>query len=361
MKFRNWRTWPDIHFQLPLLIGLIVKCYLKGIRPYELLKVAPDIEHGGFVFFSKYETNNLFNKENILTYELIPATESQEKKIAIVEEFMKKEKLTYPVIIKPNIGHSGKGVIKVDSKEEAKSFLKTITSDYIIQEYCDWPLEFGVFYYKLKGKGQIYSINQKVIPVVKGDGLNTIDTLMKQKRETKFSRKSIPKELQQYIPKKGEEVPVTTIANIEQGAIYKDTTFLATKEIIASIEKTAGATRFFYGKLDIKTKSIAAFKKGEFKIIEINGVTSIASSYFDPTYNVFKAYQIIARQYNILLKIALENKYQKMQVMPLLKIIQKAKKTEKNINKNHEKVNSFRIVRKGVPVIQKIIKKNKKK
>lgn len=54
--------------------------------------------------------------------------------------------LDFPFIVKPNIGERGIGVELIRNKFDFKNYLALHdNSDLILQEYINYPLEFGVF------------------------------------------------------------------------------------------------------------------------------------------------------------------------------------------------------------------------
>ena len=46
-------------------------------------------------------------------------------------------KLDYPLLAKPKLGHGGKGIIKIDSKKKLNLLLKKIKNNYIIEEFIE--------------------------------------------------------------------------------------------------------------------------------------------------------------------------------------------------------------------------------
>ena len=56
-------------------------------------------------------------------------------------------RLTFPVVLKPDVGERGSGVAIVRSHEQLDAYLRAAEGDIIIQQYID-GLEFGVFYYR---------------------------------------------------------------------------------------------------------------------------------------------------------------------------------------------------------------------
>ncbi|MCF7798695.1 hypothetical protein K9M74_02225 [Candidatus Woesearchaeota archaeon] len=333
---KNWRYWPDLLFQFPLVAKLIISCYAAGMKPYNLLKADFGLEEGNVNSASKYHINNKFVTKQLLKFELIKTENSPATRVKILQEFMKKQKLHFPIILKPDTGRSGMGAILIKNVEQAKKFLKEIKVNYLAQEYCEWPLEYGIFYYKLNGKPNILSINQKVIPTIIGTGKHSIKKIIKQDKDTKHIKHALKKQLLRQKPNKGEQIQLTNIGNISQGAIYKDRTYLATPALLKVIDKIVKDKGYYYGKLDIKTPSTKDLGKGNFKIIEINGITSFASSCYDPQYNIKKAYKMLSKQYKILMQIALENKHITIEKPKMIKLLTKTHVAEKRLKKQQK-------------------------
>ena len=92
---------------------------------------------------------------------------------------MMARKLTYPIVLKPDVGERGTGVTIARTGEDMHSYLKTSVGDMIVQKYIA-GMEFGIFYYRYPGqsKGRIFSITEKHFPTVVGDGASSITDLV---------------------------------------------------------------------------------------------------------------------------------------------------------------------------------------
>ncbi len=65
---------------------------------------------------------------------------------------------------------------------------------------------------------------------------------------------------------------------------------------------------FYFGRFDIRTPCVADFKAGKnFKVIELNGVTSEATHIYDPRNSVFAAYKVLFEQWRIAFEIGAQN------------------------------------------------------
>ena len=66
---------------------------------------------------------------------------------------------------------------------------------------------------------------------------------------------------------------------------------------------------FYFGRFDIRVKSFEDFAEAKnFKIVELNGVTSEATSIYDPKNSLVEAYKTLFRQWEIAFEIGAQNK-----------------------------------------------------
>jgi hypothetical protein len=65
---------------------------------------------------------------------------------------------------------------------------------------------------------------------------------------------------------------------------------------------------FFIGRYDIRTPSLAAFRNGTFKVIELNGVSAEATHIYDPAISLFEAYRVMFRQWSLAFEIGAMNR-----------------------------------------------------
>jgi len=74
-------------------------------------------------------------------------------------------------------------VKRVNNESEASQYLSEIKIDFIVQEFVDLPLEFGVYYVRFPNeeRGFVNSITAKEFLYVQGDGLKTLQELIFEK------------------------------------------------------------------------------------------------------------------------------------------------------------------------------------
>ena len=73
---------------------------------------------------------------------------------SIINKGLKKEKIKFPLIVKPDMGERGKGVEIIPKLSDLENLIASLPKEpYLIQEYIEYPLELGIlFYWNLEGK-----------------------------------------------------------------------------------------------------------------------------------------------------------------------------------------------------------------
>lgn len=249
-----------------------------------------------------------------------------ESKISILDGFTDRSRIakyrliqgdvpetSFPVVLKPDIGERGKGVAVVRSREELEGYLRTAQGPTILQEYVP-GVEFGVFYCAFPGasRGQIFSITAKTFPVLYGDGRRTVEELiladgravcLAARYRTTCRRDPAS------IPTPGEPVQLCEIGSHSRGSIFLDAGHLLTPELEAEVDRVSRShPGFYFGRYDMRSESIEAFQRGEFTILELNGVTSEATHIYDPSISVIEAYRVLAKQWSLAFAIGAENR-----------------------------------------------------
>lgn len=298
----------------------------------------PEIEASGFVGESKFQILSGLSRAEA-SREHIPLTGLLQgnawSRIDQAKRFMLEGSLHYPVALKPDAGERGFGVSIVRSDMELNEYLISSTRDVIMQQYAPGH-EFGVFYYRHPNEayGKIFSITRKQFPVLTGNGNDTLETLiLKDKRAVCMSHSyfNAQKERLLNIPQSGEAIQLIEIGTHSRGCIFLDGTELNTAALEAAIDRIAQAFEgFYFGRFDIRTPSIADFQNGtNFKIVELNGVTSEATSIYDPKNSLFAAYKILFRQWRLAFEIGAENQRRGHMPTPLRQLIHLVRKNSR--------------------------------
>ena len=113
-----------------------------------------------------------------------------------------------------------------------------------------------------------------------------------------------------YIIPAGERVELVEIGTHCRGAIFGDGSAVVTPALEAMIDSISrGYEGFFFGRYDIRATSVEALKQArDFRIIELNGVTSEATHIYDPAISLVPAYRILIEQWRLAFEIGAANR-----------------------------------------------------
>ncbi|HSU26444.1 MAG TPA: hypothetical protein VLI65_10705, partial [Pyrinomonadaceae bacterium] len=278
----------------------------------------PGIPGGGFVGESKDQIYKLLQGSPsagcfMLRHRLVMGSLDFTAKIDAANEFIAEKQLPFPIVVKPDKGERGKGVMIVESQTALEDFLSRANDDLILQEYFGGD-EASIFYYRLPGetKGRIFSITEKRFPAVAGDGTSDLETLILRNRRAVCMAKSYIQHNSHrliYVPASGEQIKLIDIGTHSRGAVFLDGAWMKTAELENRIDLMCREIDgFFFGRFDIRARSFADLQRGEnFRIIELNGVTSESTNIYDPRHNLFDAYRILFAQWRLAFTIGREN------------------------------------------------------
>jgi hypothetical protein len=308
-RLYRWEFWPPYLFYPPVVAYV---AYL-GIRfrSWTLFTAAnPAIPAGGFVGESKHQIlDHLKGAAPWLPCSTLLASGVPSERVAEAEEFMRQHGLQFPVVLKPDAGQRGSGVAIVRSPEQLCEYLTRSSFPAILQEYVPGE-EYGIFYYRYPDseRGRVFSVTEKRMPVLLGDGKCTLEELiLADDRAVCMSDFYLRKNSDRTheVPAAGESVQLVEIGTHCRGAIFLDggeTITPVLEEVIDQIAKTFDG--FFFGRFDILVPSRQDFMAGRnMKIVELNGVTSEATHIYDPKLSLLEAYRVLFRQWRIAFEI----------------------------------------------------------
>ncbi len=221
--------------------------------------------------------------------------------------------MTLPLIIKPDMGERGKGVKILRTEEELEKALSNLSERMLLQTYEDLPMELGVMYSRKADEavGRITSVVLKDFPVVIGDGKSTLLELILKNLRTRLSYEVHLKRLANRlheVPAMGERVRVVNIGNHMLGTTFNNGNHLITPELVQVFDQLAKQVRGFHlGRFDIRTESIEELLKGNFKVIELNGVNSEPCHIFHPGRSIFLAWRDLFRHWNRIYHVSVAN------------------------------------------------------
>ncbi len=149
--------------------------------------------------------------------------------------------------------------------------------------------------------------------VVTGDGASTLEKLiLADDRAVCMARFLLDKHKSRAgeVPGNGEHVQLVEIGTHCKGALFLDGGWIKTPELETRIDEISRSYEgFYFGRFDIRTPSIDDFRAGRnFKIVELNGVTSEATHIYDPRNSLVEAYRVLFRQWGLAFEIGAQNR-----------------------------------------------------
>lgn len=312
-KLWRWEFWPAWIFYLPLVPWFI---YLSvRFRSFTVWTAAnPGIPAGGVVGESKADILARLPHECIIPTLLIP-TGGHDERVRLAQSGIENRGWDFPLVLKPDAGQRGAGVKKVLNEVDLEKYLLANRGPVIAQPYHPGPFEAGVFYYRMPDEefGRIFSITDKVFPVIVGDGRSTLEELIWAHRRFRLQAAAFLARHQDDVDRvlgDGETMALAMAGNHCQGTLFRDGAHLLTPQLEAAIDGISKKFNgFFVGRFDVRYSDPSEFKDGRgFEIVELNGVTSESTNLYDPSWSMRRAYHTLFRQWSLLFRIGQSNR-----------------------------------------------------
>lgn len=311
-RWTRWEFWPTWLFYLPVLAYLV----WLGIRHRGLTAFTaanPGLPAGGFVGESKADILRRVAavSDVVPAFVLVPGDASLDARRAQAHGHV--ERHGFPVVIKPDQGQRGAGVTIARGMDALESAVEAIRTDTILQRYAP-GVEFGVFYYRYPGEssGRIFAITEKRLVSVVGDGVRTLEALiLDHPRAVALAsvhlRTNAPR--RSWVPPCGLAVPLSELGVHARGALFLDGWHAWTPALAEAVDRVAGRVDgFHFGRFDVRADAVDAFRAGRFAVIELNGVTSEATSIYDPSNSLLTAYRVMFAQWRLAFAIGAANR-----------------------------------------------------
>lgn len=309
IRFLKFEYWPWWIFYLPMApVGLYHACRNRSLTFFTA--VNPGIPLGGFIGESKSAILSKINKQYLPLTVKINSGNSFFNVLAQISS----GKIFFPLIVKPDAGLRGKDVKKIYSEEELSDYHVNAKEDYLVQEYIDHEIELGILYSRLpdEEKGIVSSVTLKEFLSVTGDGCSSILKLMEKDSRSRFQIGRLKSELGEVlerVPLKDEKVLLEPIGNHCRGTKFISLNSIICNNLNQVFDQIAKPIDgFFYGRFDLKVKSIDDLLAGRtIRILEVNGAVSEPGHIYDPSYKLITAYKDLISHWNRVAAIAKEN------------------------------------------------------
>lgn len=283
----------------------------------------PDLPFSGFVGESKRRVLDQMtgpSRSWIADYKAVRRTPGQfglMKTIAALETAMSARRLSYPVVLKPDIGMRGAGVQLIKSREALGAYARDFpeSGDIVLQRLVPEIGEAGAFYVRYPGEaqGRITSLTLKYFPFVVGDGKSTLKELIKADPRAgklfhiyahRFGGRL------HTVPAPGERIKLAFAGNHSKGTLFRNGNDYITEAMTKRFDTIARALGEFYvGRFDVRFGDFAAFQRGEgFRIIEINGAGGESTHIWDSRTKLTEAWGTLMQQYKMIYEIGAMNR-----------------------------------------------------
>src|SRR6266545_4751248 len=265
----------------------------------------------------------LFYIPVVLYYFLLAGWTTTDRLLAL-HRICREHAVAPPFILKPDVGQRGNGVRLIRSWRDALDYLEEVETPVLLQRYASGRHEAGVFYFRLPGEahGKIFSITEKIFPTITGDGVRTVEELIRaDSRAALIARTYLRRfsDRRSEILSVGEVLKLVETGNHAQGCIFRDGGHLRTDALERVIENISRKLPGFYiGRYDIRYENEEDFKQGQnFQIVELNGASSEATSIYDARNSLISAYRTLFRQWKLVFAIGAANRARGCSPAPL--------------------------------------------
>jgi membrane protein DedA with SNARE-associated domain len=313
-RLSNWEFWPYYVTNVVTFFYVLYVGIFRFRNPTLFTVTNPAIKpDSGFIGESKSDILAGLDQSYVGRWQLVAGSTELQRRVDLLDSFMAAHGLDFPVVLKPDVGQRGQGVKICGNLDEAREWLARMEDDYLMNEYLEGE-EFGVFYYRLpdQPRGEIFSINRKVLLQVEGDGHSTLEELiLKDERAVCMAPtffKNLEPNLLDIIPA-GESRQLGKVGTHSRGSLFLDGADLITVELLDGIESIIRDYEgFYFGRFDLKAPSEEDLKAGcDLEVIELNGLTSEATHIYDPRHSIFYAWKTLIDQWSIAFQIAAAN------------------------------------------------------
>jgi membrane protein DedA with SNARE-associated domain len=307
IRLTRWEFWPGWAFYAPITLWIL----WLSLRHRSVTVVAlcnPGIRLSGIAMESKSGILTALGTDNphasmIATWTALEQGPPEERLLAL-KTFMQNEGLSYPIILKPDVGERGQGVAIIRDEPDALQYLKECQGLVIAQRYVA-GLEFGVFYHRKPGdpRGEIISVAQKHPFSLHGDGQRTLEELVladpRAVAMAAYFLKKFAHELKR-VPAQGEEVPLAQIGTHCRGAIFTDARHHLTADLQRAVDElTTPFDGFHFGRYDLRVPSIEDLKAGRgLQVLELNGMTAEPVHIYQPGYPLWQAWLDVCKAWS---------------------------------------------------------------
>lgn len=308
IKLKSWEYWPFGILQFPSIIYFL----WLAIRSRSLVFFSasnPGIAMGGMFGESKFEVLSKLPSAVVPLTVLVKVPTTTAAALSLLNA----KGLSFPVIMKPDIGERGFRVKRILDRSDFENYVITSKHDFIIQELVDLPMEFGVFYHRHPNEsaGRVTSVVMKEMLTVTGDGRSSLQTLILQKDRAKLQwtklREKYADRLSSVLAQ-GEVIELVSIGNHALGTKFLNGNHLISDAMNRSFDRISKSIDgFYFGRFDLRCASVEDLIAGNVKVVELNGCGAEPAHIYDPDFKLVDAVVVLLKHWRAIFEIAREN------------------------------------------------------
>ncbi len=255
---------------------------------------------------SKYIPETIFLKEE----EFNPTT---------IQSKISSSNIGFPLIIKPDNWLKGLGIQVFHSQSELDQWLDNYVNNnnkrwsWLVQKFIEYPVELWVFYIRTPNEEKwiVTWIVEKEFLKIVWDGWSMFHELVSKHPRAKYHTELLHtqfKDTRSAIIAKWESVTIVEIGTHSKWSTFIDSSHKITPELTTIFDKLSHhIDGFYYGRYDVRIKSIEWLLSWEFKIIEINPTYGEPTRMYDPSYNFLQQQKILLSHRSQMYKVAIQN------------------------------------------------------
>jgi len=316
LRLTRWEYWPMSIIYLPVFFYCCCLAFKhRGSTLWVMCNPAME-PLSGLALESKSEilASLKSGTGRIADWVCIQASDTLGERIAVLDQFRTAQSIDWPLILKPDVGQRGEGVAVIRNETAAHRYLASNDEPVIAQRYI-LGAEFGVFYYRMPAetKGRLFSITEKILPELVGDGVRKVERLIlddpRAVAQAKHYLKMNALRLDE-VPAAGEKIRLVELGTHSLGAIFLDGNRFQSDALVAQLDDVLSSYEgFYFGRFDLRVPSGEAMQAGEdFKILELNGVSSESTDIYDPKNSLLAGWSKLCRQWELAFIIGAVNR-----------------------------------------------------
>ena len=306
--------WPNFILNFPIVLQFLwLGIVHRSFTVFTLVNRAFGLD-GGIPAGSKFDIYKKFIGHNSVGVKTvrIPAEKDLNSRWENALKILKSEKISFPCVVKPEIGDRGIGVYVAQSAAHLRAWLDANIDDAIAQEFVGGN-EYEVIWSRRPGRkeGRIQSVVQKDFVCVKGDGERKLEDLIWADDHgvcngKLFSKQNFRKA--DMILKPGKYYPLAPTGSRIRGARFIARPELRAGTLSKAIDAIADVCGdVHYVCLDIRAANDEALSNGEsIRITSVKGAGAVSSSLYDGYVRMGNAYNRIYKQLNFCFTVGSE-------------------------------------------------------